>query len=113
MKNVKNGHFVKVDYDIAEVQQQHLMPGLITQGCKWAYPKEESFKKGLRSVRENNEKVLEDAKRLSSYLKEKNSLESIYNKYKEFNSTQTEAYETETIDWMSFDSDSDEIEEYE
>jgi len=112
-KNKIVSHFVKVDYDIAEVQQQHLMPGLITQGCKWAYPKEESFKKGLRSVRENNEKVLEDAKRLSSYLKEKNSLENIYNKYKEFNSTQTEAYETETIDWMSFDSDSDEIEEYE
>jgi len=112
-KNKIVSHFVKVDYDVAEVQQQHLMPGLITQGCKWAYPKEESFKKGLRSVRENNEKVLEDAKRLSSYLKEKNSLESVYSKYKEFNSTQIEAYETETIDWMSFDSDSDEIEEYE
>lgn len=77
-------HFLKVDYDIDNVKQQHLMPGLITENCQWAYPKEESFKKNLRFIRKNKSSYLEDSNNLSLYLKENFSIEKINKKYQEF-----------------------------
>jgi len=77
-------HFLKVDFDIDKVKQQHLMPGLITEDCLWAYPKEESFKKNLRFIRKNKTSCLEDSKNLSLHLREKFSLENINKQYQEF-----------------------------
>ena len=76
-------HFLKVDFDIDKVRQHHLMPGLITENCLWAYPKEESFRKNLRLVRKDKSSYLEDSDRLSSYLREKYSLENITKQYQE------------------------------
>ena len=48
-------HFIKVAYDLKPVEQQHLMPGLITESCVWAYPKEDSFKKSISFIRRNKD----------------------------------------------------------
>jgi glycosyltransferase involved in cell wall biosynthesis len=76
-------HFLKVDYDIAPVQPSHLMPGLITPDCQWAYPRENSFKKNLKLVRTNSDTISEDAKNLSEFIKDKFSYKNIHNTYKE------------------------------
>jgi len=95
-KKIKS-HFLKVDYDIDKVQQQHLMPGLITEDCSWAYPKESSFKKNLKLIRKNHNNYLTDSERLSNYLKDKFDLEKISEMYK---NTLTEVFEN-----LNFSSD--------
>ena len=84
-KKIIKSHFLKVDYDIKPVDQQHLMPGLITEGCEWAYPKEKSFKKNLRFIRKNKETIREDTENLVVYLTSKFDLREIKNRYKEIN----------------------------
>lgn len=111
-KNKIVSHFIKVDYDIDVVQPHHIMPGLINQDCQWAYPKEESFKKALRKARIGSQEINDKAENLSVYLKEKNSLENITTQYKEFTSSRLADFEAEEIDWMNYDGDFDEIEEY-
>jgi len=85
-------HFIKVAYDLKPVEQQHLMPGLITESCIWAYPKEDSFKKSLNFIRRNKESFLEDSKNLSNYLREKNNLKVIKGMYKDFNNEELSPY---------------------
>jgi glycosyltransferase involved in cell wall biosynthesis len=76
-------HFLKVGFDIMNVQQHHLMPGLIVAGSEWAYPRESSFKKNLRFIRKNKDQVAEDAQNLKNHLLEKYSIESVREMYKE------------------------------
>ena len=87
-KKIIKSHFLKVDYDIKPVDQQHLMPGLITEGCEWAYPKEKSFKKTLRFIRKNKETTVDDTENLSKYLKLNFNIQKIKGKYKELISSQ-------------------------
>lgn len=84
-KKIIKSHFLKVDYEIKPVDPQHLMPGLITEGCEWAYPKEKSFKKNLRFIRNNKETIREDTENLALYLTNKFDLIKIKNRYKEVN----------------------------
>ena len=87
-KKIIKSHFLKVDYDIKPVGQQHLMPGLITEGCEWAYPKEKSFKKSLRFIRKNKETTTEDTENLSKHLKLEFSIQKIKRQYRELNESQ-------------------------
>tara|TARA_S200002703_G_scaffold20579_1_gene16871 strand:- start:7133 stop:8407 length:1275 start_codon:yes stop_codon:yes gene_type:complete len=82
-KKIKS-HFLKVDFNLEPVLNHHIMPGLITEGCIWAYPKEDSFKKNLRFVRNNKDLCLDDAENLQAYLQEKYKLSIIREKYKSF-----------------------------
>jgi glycosyltransferase involved in cell wall biosynthesis len=85
-------HFLKVDYDLDVVRPEHLMPGLITEGCIWAYPREGSFKKNMKFIYNNKESFTEDANNLASYLVDKYSIENIRNKYTDFNTQQISPY---------------------
>jgi glycosyltransferase involved in cell wall biosynthesis len=82
-KTKYKSHFLKVDYDISSVQKSHLMPDLITPDCKWAYPRESSFKKNMRIIQANASEAKEDAKNLSEYLLDKFSIENIHKQYRE------------------------------
>lgn len=77
-------HFLKVNYKLDKVQKQHIMPGLITEECEWAYPDEDSFKKNMRLISGNKSSFLEDAHSLSTYLLDKYDTEKIKQKYKDF-----------------------------
>ena len=68
------------------------MPGLITEGCIWAYPREGSFKKNMKFIYNNKESFTEDANNLASYLVDKYSIENIRNKYTDFNTQQISPY---------------------
>lgn len=82
-KQIKS-QFVKVNYDIKKVEQKHLMPGLITEGCEWAYPKEQSFKQGLRQIYSQSDQFVESSKQLSEFLKNKYDISEIHNMYIDF-----------------------------
>lgn len=82
-KKVKS-HFLKVDYTIEKINPQHIMPGLITENCEWAYPKEESFRKAIRKVKKGSHSTEIDVEYLASYLRENQSLEEVHKQYKSF-----------------------------
>jgi len=91
-------HFLKVGYDIKPVQNNHLMPGLITESCLWAYPKEESFKKNIRLATKSQKSLLEDSERLKSYLLENQSIEKVKDLYSDFNIKNLSLQNIETSD---------------
>jgi glycosyltransferase involved in cell wall biosynthesis len=82
-KQIKS-QFVKVNYDIAEVKQEHLMPGLIVEGCEWAYPKEQSFKVALRQAYSNNDQLKEGSQQLAEYVKQNYDISEIHKMYIDF-----------------------------
>jgi glycosyltransferase involved in cell wall biosynthesis len=82
-KKIKS-HFMKVGYDIEKVKPHHLMPGLITEKCEWAYPREESFKKHLKSIRKGSRFLDFDVSRLTEYLRETQDISVVRDKYSKF-----------------------------
>tara|TARA_R100001460_G_scaffold35497_2_gene68259 strand:+ start:1342 stop:2619 length:1278 start_codon:yes stop_codon:yes gene_type:complete len=94
-------HFLKVDYKLDKVQSQHIMPGLIVEGCEWAYPDETSFKKNLRFISNNKGSFLEEAHSLSTHLLDKYDIEKIKQKYKEFHQEHMGTIKTKTYNDIS------------
>ena len=82
-KKIKS-HFIKVGYTIENVRPHHLMPNLIIPECQWAYPKEESFKKALRSIRKPGTHLDFDVENLSSHLRENQNISKVHQQYQTF-----------------------------
>ena len=62
--------FTKVQYDLKDVPQDALMPHIITEGMKWAYVREDSFRKGIRNVYQSYAARKKEAKLLQEYVRE-------------------------------------------
>jgi len=60
--------FLKTSFDINKVEQQHLMPGLITEDCEWCYPIAKSFKKNLRSLIDSPKSHIRNAEILKEHI---------------------------------------------
>lgn len=73
--------FVSVDYDIAPIQKEAVWPGVLQADSLWAFPKAGSFKMKLRHVRNNYDKVKEDAVELGQYVREAFKAEKQYEKF--------------------------------
>lgn len=71
-------YFIPVEYEMREVQQNHLMPNIILPGFKWAYPKESSFKHCLRKVYSEYETFLSDSETLKKIIVDKYKPEKVY-----------------------------------
>jgi glycosyltransferase involved in cell wall biosynthesis len=72
-KTKYKSHFLKVNYDL-----------IISEGCIWAYPQEESFRKNIRFIRKNSHSFLEDSNNLRQHLENNYSINEIKNKYQLF-----------------------------
>jgi len=68
--------FAKVDYEMKEIQKSAVWQGILMEGSKWAYPRENSFKKQLRNMYKNYGMYKKWATTLKSSL-EKTHSESI------------------------------------
>ena len=62
---------VNVDHDIAQVGQESVWEGVIEKESKWCYPKEFSFKHGIRKLYNNYSTYEKRAKQLQSHVLEK------------------------------------------
>jgi glycosyltransferase involved in cell wall biosynthesis len=62
-------YYEKVPVDIATVNANALMEGIITPEMKWGYPQEAKFKRAMRSVYENINIKQKTAARLRDYLR--------------------------------------------
>ena len=98
-KKKTKSHFLKVKYNINKVQNNHLMPGLITKECEWAYPKEDSFREQIRLIRKHNRPLDYDVDNLTNYLCEKYSKENILDMYVNFFGIEEPS--KKEIEWMN------------
>ena len=69
-------HFVRVDYDLGPVQQEALWEGVIVPEALWAFAREGSFKKALRSTIKEHNVRKSNAKKLKKYITERFSFEN-------------------------------------
>ena len=81
----KNGKrkpmFASVEYDLQNVQQEAVWDGVIQADSQWAFPREASFKRRLREVRNEYSRFKRNATRLKKYLVEHFSNDKINSQF--------------------------------
>jgi len=74
-------HFTKVDYSIAPIQQEAVWDGVLQKDSQWCYPKESSFKSGIRQVYKSYGIRKAEADKLSLHIRKEFSEEKIYERF--------------------------------
>ena len=72
--------FAKVEYELKEVSKDSVWKGIITKESRWAYPKELSFRKQMRSVYGNHGMYKKWSKHLKERLISSHSEENVIKK---------------------------------
>ena len=67
-KKKKKSHFLKVDYDILPVQKEAVWDGVIQADSQWAFPREGSYKMGLRKMKNDYHVYSGLAKKLKKWV---------------------------------------------
>ena len=73
--------FVKVDYELKQVQSEAVWADVIIPESMWCFPKEKSFKSGLRKVYNEHGLVKSQAKKLQKYIEKNLTSENQYDKF--------------------------------
>ena len=60
--------FCKVEFDLGNIQQEAVWPGVLEAGTMWCFPKEASFKKKMRSMLNNHGSFKKKAEKLREYV---------------------------------------------
>ena len=95
---IKNkGHFAKVDYDIAPIQDFAVWEGVLIKDSMWCFPKPSSYKKQIREVYKNYDRFKKQAVSLQEWVTNKFEAEK---KYKEFCDHLAEYIEDDD-EWLS------------
>jgi glycosyltransferase involved in cell wall biosynthesis len=73
--------FAKVDYEIKQLEPQHVWGGVMEAQAGWAYPKVSSLKNRMREVYKDNTRFKSWAKKLAKFNKEKFAHKEITDKF--------------------------------
>lgn len=71
----------EIDYEVKEVAPSHVWKGVINEGAKWCYPKENSARRQMRQVFKNYNKYSSMALALKAHLNEKYTTEKVYDQF--------------------------------
>ena len=77
-KEKKKHHFTKVDYDIKQIQPEAIWEPILIKDSMWCFPKQGSYKMGLRKVFKNYDVVKKEAEKLQSWVLEEFSSDKKY-----------------------------------
>lgn len=88
-------HFVKIDYDLQQVQPQAVWQGVIVPDSRWCYVKKFSVKRGMREMHKNIQEKQGIAKRLKNHILENFKAEEIYDQFADAVYTFDEEWENE------------------
>jgi glycosyltransferase involved in cell wall biosynthesis len=94
-KNFPRVH--RVDYDLKKVQKEAVWPGVINEDSMWAFAREKSYRRALRTVIDQEERSRTEAKGLQKYIKEKFTKD---NQYKQFIDAMGVASTLEKVDYV-------------
>lgn len=78
---LNKGKFIKIDYDLVEVDSSKIDGKIFVKGARWAHPKELSAKKALKKFRESPDIPKQWAKELGEIIRSELSQEQINKKY--------------------------------
>jgi len=73
--------FAKVDYELRQIDQQHVWPGVMENGVGWAYPSQNSLKSRMREVYKDYGRFKSWANKLNEHNKNKFTKQKIYDKF--------------------------------
>ena len=90
----------KVDYDIEHVQKTAVWDGIIQADSKWAFAKENSYKRTLIDVLEKEDYYRKEASALQKYILDKFTDENMYAAF--VDSMSPEQVEDTTVDESVF-----------
>jgi len=69
-KEKKKHHFTKVDYELKPIQKDAVWEPILIKDSMWAFPKQGSYKMGLRKIYKNYDVVKKEAKKLQKWILE-------------------------------------------
>jgi glycosyltransferase involved in cell wall biosynthesis len=69
-KEKKKSHFIKIDYDLGNVQKEAVWQGVIQPDSMWCFVKNSSVRHSMREIYKNYGPHLSKAKKLQEYVKE-------------------------------------------
>ena len=75
----KRAHFTRVDYDLMPIQKEAIWDPILIKDSMWSFPKQGSYKMGLRKVFKSYDQMKRAAKDLQKYLKKEFSSEKKLN----------------------------------
>lgn len=84
MDFMSKGKFVNLDFSLENIHPSRVDGNIFLEGMKWAFPKEEDFKKKIQKFRSFNLIPNQWANSLSQTLKEEYSFQKICKSYDEF-----------------------------
>jgi hypothetical protein len=87
----------RVDFDLRNVQSEAVWPGVIEKDSMWAFARENSYKRALRSSLEKEVRARDEARALQKHIKEKFTKE---NQYREFIEAMGVMASPEKIDYV-------------
>jgi len=77
-KEKKKHHFTKVDYDIKQIQSEAIWEPVLIKDSMWCFPKQGSYKMGLRKIYKSYDVVKKQAERLQKWALEEFSPDKKY-----------------------------------
>lgn len=90
--------FLTVDHELKNVQQEAVWQGVINADSKWAFPKEGSFKRRLREIRNSYPRFKKQAKTLQKHIIENFTEEKMYSQFCDNISVDNSANRVKNID---------------
>ena len=72
---------IKVDYDLLNVQKTAVWDGVVQADSKWAFPKENSFKRGLKDLLEKEQYWKSEAQSLKNYVHDNFTKDKLYEQF--------------------------------
>ncbi len=76
-------HFANVEYDIRQVQEEAVWPGVVEQDSGWCFAKEMSYRNKIKDVHSNYKKYKDLANSLKAHVLEEHSKEKAYARFTE------------------------------
>ena len=73
--------YASVEYDLQNIQNEAVWDGVIQADSQWAFPREASFKRRLREIRNEQPRFKKNAKKLQKYLVENFTEEKMYGQF--------------------------------
>jgi len=82
--NVKNKpHFIKIDYDLAPIQQTAVWDGVLNADSRWCYPKQQSYQSSLRKLYKDSKMYKGIANKLQKHIQTEFAADKMYKKFVE------------------------------
>lgn len=69
-KTKNRAHFIKIDFDLKQIQREAVWDGVVQADSQWCFVKEHSTREAMRSLKKNNTTHVSTAKKLSSHVLE-------------------------------------------